>query len=260
MSKKAKMQDKVAKLLRQAEDVVGTPEEAVFQAKAFEIISKYGIDLAQVQAQKEGLDVSELPDAVRWEVTLKGKYVSQQALLLHGLVVALHSKAVLSKRGSTQTMIIFSVPRHRERIEFLWSVLQPQMLRLVETVRPATEFTPRTGYRYNYQYNDAGRLTADVERYQKKTSGQLRSYRRSWIAGFAQAVQERVTSEENKALESSESGALVLFRGDKERAAVALRQAFPRTSRARSSRVNPSGYAHGQRDGRSATMQNSLAG
>ena len=33
---KTSMQDKVAKLLRQAEDVVGTPEEAVFQAKAFE--------------------------------------------------------------------------------------------------------------------------------------------------------------------------------------------------------------------------------
>lgn len=44
MSNFEKLKSKVAKLLRQAEDVAGTPEEAVFQAKAFELMAKYGID------------------------------------------------------------------------------------------------------------------------------------------------------------------------------------------------------------------------
>ncbi|AHG24308.1 hypothetical protein KIY80_gp83 [Mycobacterium phage Benvolio] len=249
-SKTAKMQGKVAKLLRQAEDVAGTPEEAVFQAKAFELISKYGIDMAAVQATKEGLDVSELPDAIRWEWTFEGKYVAQQVLLLHGITQALHCKAVLSSSRvhKTQTLIVFGVQRHIERVEFLWSLLRPQMLRLVETVRPEGGFAPR--YKYDYR-------TGDYK--PKSTAGQLKSYRRAWIAGFAQTIGERLRAEENKALEGS-SGALVLFKGDAERAAVALRTAFPRMGKARGrTRYDHNGYAHGQRDGRSAAMQRSIA-
>uniref|UniRef100_A0AAU8GU77 DUF2786 domain-containing protein n=1 Tax=Mycobacterium phage BabyBack TaxID=3158877 RepID=A0AAU8GU77_9CAUD len=248
-SKTAKMQSKVAKLLRQAEDVAGTPEEAVFQAKAFELISKYGIDMAQVQATKEGLDVSELPDAIRWEWTFTGKYVAQQVLLLHGITQALHCKAVLSKRYGEQTLIVFGVPRHIERVEFLWGILREQMLRLVGTVRPEGGFSPR--YKYDYR-------TGDYK--PKSTAGQLKSYRRAWIAGFAQTIGERLRAEENKALEGA-SGALVLFKGDAERASIALRTAFPRMGKARPrTRYDHNGYAHGQRDGRSATMQHSLAG
>ncbi|AHJ86442.1 hypothetical protein 40AC_79 [Mycobacterium phage 40AC] len=249
-SKTAKMQSKVAKLLRQAEDVAGTPEEAVFQAKAFELISKYGIDMAALDAEKRGLDISELPDAQRWEWTFTGKYVAQQALLLNNLVTALHGKAVLSThRGTkTQTLIVFAVPRHLERIQFLWDILRPQMLRLVESVRPEHELY--AGMKYDYRTGE----------YKKRsTAGQLKSYRRAWIAGFGQAVGDRVRAEESKALEGSTGNALVLFKGDKERAAVALRTAFPRVRTSRGPRFNSSGYAHGQRDGRSATMQNSLA-
>lgn len=247
-SKTAKMQGKVAKLLRQAEDVAGTPEETVFQAKAFELISKYGIDMAAVEATKQGLDVSELPDAIRWEWTFEGKYVAQQVLLLHGITLSLHCKSVLSKRGSAQTLIVFGVPRHIERAEFLWSLLRPQMLRLVETVRPDGGFTPRVKYDY---------LTGEYKA--KSTAGQLKSYRRSWIAGFAQMITERLRAEESKALDGA-SGALVLFKGDAERASIALRTAFPRMGRAKGrARYDHNGYAHGQRDGRSATMQNALA-
>lgn len=253
-TKKAKMQDKVAKLLRQAEDVAGTPEEAVFQAKAFELISKYGIDMAQVQATKEGLDVSELPDAIRWEHQFSGKYEAQQVLLLHGIVQALHCKAVLSTLrkvggGKAQRLIVFGVPRHIERVEFLWGILRPQMLRLVENVRPDGGFVAHQAYDWR---------TGEYRT--KSTSGQLKSYRRAWIAGFASTVSERLRSEESRALEGSTGNALVLFRGDKERAAVALREAFPRTGRARSRTMyDHNGYAHGQRDGRSAAMNRSLS-
>lgn len=251
MSKLMKMQEKVAKLLRQAEDVAGTPEEAVFQAKAFELISKYGIDMAQVNATKAGLDASQNPDTIRWDVVMEGKYVPQQILLLHGLVQSLHCKAVLNKSRSGQTVIIFGLQRHIERVQFLWSILRPQMLRLVETVRPADGFQARVAYDWR-----------TGERREKNTGGQLRAYRRAWIAGFAQTVGDRVRSEENKALREAESsGALVLFRGDAERAAVALREAFPRTKvQQAKTRYDHRGYAHGVRDGRSATMQNSLAG
>ncbi|ASW31423.1 hypothetical protein SEA_LOKK_79 [Mycobacterium phage Lokk] len=248
-SKREKMQTVVAKLLRQAEDTAGTPEGDVFQAKAFEVMAKYGIEQAEIDAANQGLDTSSIPDAVRWSWTFTGKYVAQQALLLNNLVQALHGKAVLSTNRGTkeQTLIVFAVPRHLERIQFLWDILRPQMLRLVDTVRPEGGFTPR--YKYDYR-------TGDYKA--KSTSGQLKSYRRAWIAGFGQAVGDRVRAEEAKALEGA-GGALVLYRDDKSRAEVALRQAFPRVRNTRGPRFDSSGYAHGQRDGRTATMQNSLA-
>ncbi|ASR86183.1 hypothetical protein SEA_BOBSWAGET_78 [Mycobacterium phage BobSwaget] len=249
-SKREKMQIVVAKLLRQAEDTAGTPEGDIFQAKAFEVMAKYGIEQAEIDAANEGIDAPNIPDAIRWSYTFTGKYVAQQALLLNGLVVALHGKAVLSTNRGTkeQTLIMFAVPRHIERIQFLWEILRPQMLRLVENVRPEGGFTPR--YKYDYR-------TGDYKA--KSTSGQLKSYRRAWIAGFAQTVSERVKAEESKALNSAGGGALVLYRNDQERAAVALREAFPRVRNTRGPRFDPSGYAHGQRDGRTAAMRHSLA-
>ncbi|AMS01073.1 hypothetical protein SEA_ARCHERNM_79 [Mycobacterium phage ArcherNM] len=249
-SKREKMQTVVAKLLRQAEATAGTPEGDVFQAKAFEVMARYGIEQAEILAAQQGMDVSALPDAVRWSYTFAGKYVAQQALLLNNLVTALHGKAVLSTNRMTkeQTLIVFAVPRHLERIQFLWDILRPQMLRLVETVRP-DEGVLHAGYKYDYRTGE----------YKKKsTAGQLKSYRRAWIAGFGQTIGERVRAEEAKALEGA-GGALVLYRDDASRAAVALREAFPRVRNTRGPRFNSSGYAHGQRDGRTAAMNRSLA-
>ncbi|AOZ61324.1 hypothetical protein SEA_DARTHPHADER_84 [Mycobacterium phage DarthPhader] len=248
-SKREKMQTVVAKLLRQAEDTAGTPEGDIFQAKAFEVMAKYGIEQAQVDAAARGMDNSAIPNAERWSWTFRGKYVAQQALLLNNIVVALHGKAVISTSRHTreQTLIVFAVPRHLERIKFLWDILHPQMLRLVETVRPAEAMY--AGMTYDYRTGS----------YKKKsTAGQLKSYRRGWIAGFGNAVGERIRTEEAKALEGA-GGALVLYRDDKARAEVALREAFPRMGRARTSRIDPSGYAHGQRDGRTASFNRSIA-
>ncbi|AYD87109.1 hypothetical protein SEA_NICOLETERA_82 [Mycobacterium phage NicoleTera] len=247
-SKREKMQTVVAKLLRQAEGSAGTPEGDVFQAKAFEVMAKYGIEQAEVEAARQGIDTTTLPDAVRWSWTFEGKYVAQQALLLNNLVQALHGKAVLSTNRMTkeQTLIVFAVPRHLDRIQFLWEILRPQMLRLVDTVRPEGELF--AGFKYDYRTGE----------YKKKsTAGQLKSYRRAWIAGFGHAVGERVRAEESKALEGA-GGALVLYRDDKSRAEVALREAFPRVRNTRGPRFNANGYAHGQRDGRTAAMNRSL--
>lgn len=248
MSKFSKMADKVAKLLRQAEDVVGTPEEAVFQAKAFELMAKYGLEMADIDSAKGGLNVSDPVDAIRLDIDLKGKYIAQQVLLLYAIARALHCRGVLIKGG--KTLSLFGVPRHIDRVQMLWSILGPQMLRLVETVRPDQALVGRQVYDWR---------TGEYR--QKGTAGQLRSYRRAWIAGFSQVVGERVTEQETKAVESAGGGALVLYKTDVERAVLALREAFPSTSRGRgSSRYNTSGYAHGQRDGRSASMAHSLAG
>ncbi|UJD21012.1 hypothetical protein SEA_HARRYHOUDINI_84 [Mycobacterium phage HarryHoudini] len=249
-SKTAKMQSRVAKLLRQAEDVTGTPEEAVFQAKAFELMAKYGIEMAQVEATKAGLDMTEMPDAIQWRATVSGKYVAQQALLLHGIARALHCKTVYTNVGGTkdQLVYVFGMERHIDRVKFLWEILRPQMLRLVEEVRPETMH-----HRTKYDWRTGTYKTVSG-------AGQVKSYRRAWIAGFAQTIGERVRAEESKAVESAGGGALVLYRDDKARAQAELARVFPRVRTTRSNTsYNSSGYAHGQRDGRNASMQRSLA-
>lgn len=255
MSNLDKLRDKVAKLLRQAEDVAGTPEEAVFQAKAFELMAKYGISEAAVSAAKEGLDVSDLRDAVQWIVKIEGKYAAAQMQLLHNIATALHSKTVYNKSRYTGElhMYVYAVPTHLERIQMLWGILQPQMMRLVDKVRPDYD-TTRLKRRYNYDMHE-------FETYRTTGAGEVKSYRRSWIAGFGSAVGERLRLEETQALAAAEAGAaLVLFTGDKERAEVALRREHPRLGRAKSIRYNESGYAHGQRDGRNAAFNRSIAG
>lgn len=247
--KTAKMKDLVSKLLRQAEDVVGTPEEAIFQAKAFEVMAKYGLEQADVEADKKGLDASSIPGAIKWEAPITDPYAAQQVLLLHGMAVGLHCKTVWSSQS--KVLYVFGVPRHIERLQFLWGVLQPQMLRLVNTVRPEV-VRQRLGRRYNHQ-------TSTYETYVRSGSGQVTAYRRAWIAGFAQAVGDRVRQQEEKALEGASSGALVLYRSDTERADVARREVFPHIRHRLGRRAyNHDGYAHGQRDGRSAAFQRAV--
>jgi hypothetical protein len=252
MSNFDKLRDKVAKLLRQAEDVAGTPEEGVFQAKAFELMAKYGIDQASVQAAKQGLDTSDLRDAIQWIVKIDGKYAQAQMLLLHNLAHALHSQTVYNKnRAGELHMYVYGVPTHIERIQMLWQILRPQMMRLVETVRPDYDYK-QLRRRYNYE-------THTFETYKSSGSGHLKSYRRSWIAGFGSAVGDRLRMQEEKALEADTSGALVLFTGDKERAEVALRREHPRLRTSRGPSVNGAGYSHGRRDGNNASFNKSLS-
>ncbi|BBC43906.1 hypothetical protein [Mycobacterium phage GS4E] len=60
--------------------------------------------------------------------------------------------------------------------------------------------------------------------------------------------------------ESAGGGALVLYRDDKARAQAELARVFPRVRHTRSNTsYNSSGYAHGQRDGRNASMQRQIA-
>lgn len=226
-----KMQTIVAKLLRQAESVVGTPEEAVFHARAFELMAKYGIELAAIERDRRGLG-ARIPDAIKWTVVIDGKYVPQQGLLLFGIIQTLHCELVYYPYPDRYPVEVYGVRRHIHRIQALWEILQPQAVRLVETARPPGN----------------------------PTGGETRRYRRSWVAGFAARVRERLEEQEARAIESADAGALVIYDDDARRALSRrqkdypgrLRKAGPLTS------YSSAGYAHGQRDGSAAALNRSL--
>jgi hypothetical protein len=224
--KRQQITEKVAKMLRQAESVAGTPEEGVFQARAFELLAKYGIDITAVQAKRVGLDLP--PEAIRWETFMKGKYEHAQMLLLTNIARSLHCSCIYTTNKIKQVVVtVFGMPHHIERVQMLWSLLQPQVLRQVAA------------------------LSAPMG------SNTMR-YRRAYIAGFASEVGTRLREQETKAVESAGGGALVLYRSDTERAEMALRRVHPRTRSARPAGFDYSGYRHGQRDGRSAEMQHGI--
>lgn len=245
IDRKAKITDKVGKLLRQAEDVAGTPEEQVFLAKAFELMAKYGIDEASIALSRSNIE--DLPsEAVQWSIRLEGKYQPMQALLLNGIVRSLHGRVVQSGSGKYVTVHAFGMQHHINRAQMLWEILQPQMMRTVARVRPSGP---------------------EIRRYRDWSSGEIfhrevpvntTAYRRAWIAGFVKAVSDRLREAESKAVEGASSGVVALYRTDAQRAQEKLREAFPRTTNSRRTSYNQNGFAHGQRDGRNAQFAHSV--
>jgi len=240
MSNREKLTETVAKLLRQAESVAGTPEEAAFQSRAFEIMAKYGLEMTFVNAAREGLDVTDMPrEATEWIARLGGGlYIGGQAQILMAMARALHCRSCYSTRNGwaaadgkpSSTVWIYGMPHHIERLQILWEILRPQILRQVKQAKPD---------------------------YWSDTNTKV--FRRSWLSGFANAVSTRITEQEDKAVESAGGGALVLYRSDTQAARDALTKAHPRLSSRRSNRqFDRSGYAAGQQAGRQAAFNRSI--
>lgn len=225
-AKKATMQDKVRKLLAQAEDRAGTPEGDVFQAKAFELMAQYDIDEASARA---GQTIQE--GAVAMEFKISGKYTETQMLLLNAIVMQSYSQLI--KTGS-DTCVAYGMPTHLENIRELFYRLSPSMVAQAGKARPS---------------------------YPTSHSGELRVFRRSFMRGFAYEVgarlqKARVQAEEatRTAQGGSGSGALVLM-DDAKRAQVAMREAHPRIRQGRSAaRSDHGGTAQGRDAGSRANL------
>ncbi len=209
-TKAAKM-DKVAKLLRKAESVAGTPEEAVYLDRAFALIAEYGLEETMVRAALDGTTDSDdagkgTPKVVERVFIVTSKYGSHQILSFLGN--ALHCKGVHWKSGKTGCpretvrIALFGMPDHIERVHFLWDLLQPQALR-------ALDLLPE---------DDSWYSTASV-------------YRRSWVVGYAIGVAERLREHEQHALDTAESGTAVvlydLYKRDEEQAEAVIKERWP---------------------------------
>ena len=221
-----KMLDKVAKLLRQAEDAdhAGRVAEAeAFQGKAFALMANHGISAALARARKDGLDITTEAKADSVYVRLQGKYVPMQRRLLCALCEALHCDAVGIQR--TTAMNVYGMRDHLQRLSDMWTLLAPQAQRGMETAHPG--------------------LYA--------TSSEVTVYRRSWLEGFANVISQRISKAEDAA--AAAAGELVLYKSDKRRAEEAMHAANPKLVYTRSQRsYDPTGYMHGTREGQSAHL------
>lgn len=226
METRDRLIDKVAKLLRQAESVDGTPEADMFRSRAFELIAKYGIDEALVLEKQTRAELP--PEAIEWTVRVQGSWQHAQMLLLFSLGHSLHCE-VAYKSGTPLVVKVYGMPNHIDRVRILWELLQPEMLRQVQVVRP----------------EDDGRGAH---------GGRVRRYRRAWIAGFAAGIGERLREQEQRAVQAAGSAAVALYKSDADRAEEKMQAMNPRIKVTTAASFDGAGYRQGRVDSRNALL------
>ncbi|GIH02910.1 hypothetical protein Rhe02_09770 [Rhizocola hellebori] len=224
----AKMLSKVRALLAKAQDVAATKEEAeAFFAKATELIAKYGISRALLDAQQP-----TGPVAADRIFTVQGPYAERKAALLYHVGEALGGKGIRLGKGPGQTVRIhlFGIESDLERAELLFTSLLLQLHRFA-----ALDFA------------------SDPHAYKS-----VRKWHGDYIRGFTATVVERIRRAEANAKAaasnhpSGPSVALVLVkRSDLVRRAFA--EQYPKVRKGSAVRVGQ-GYLHGQAAGHRADL------
>jgi hypothetical protein len=209
---------RVRKLLAMAEDPACTAAEAeAFTAKATGLIAKYGVDQAMLAAKDPAAD----PVGDRM-VTVLAPYARDKVALLAAVAAPLRCRVVqLTRPGSTRSHL-FGHAADLERVELLFTSLLVQAAHgLAGTVVPWGEHAA--------------------------------AYRRSWLAGYTQAIQTRLWAAERDAAAAAPGAELVLV----DRTDLVERrrdEAYPRLARLGPRRLRGGGMAHGYRAGQDADL------
>lgn len=211
-------------LLKQAESAakLGNQAEAdTYNEKASALIAKYGVDQALL-AEK-----GQIKDAlISRRITIPDNYAMDKRVLLHRIVIALGAKVIfltIKKPGTAQSYSyvghVFAFESDMERIQFLFDLLSTQMV--------------------------LGAAAANVPLWEN-----ARSYRKSWMLGFADAINARLKRHVKQASTDSGTGTdLVLFNRSSA-VEKAYKTAYPKThtsGRSLQGTGRSDGYAAGQR-------------
>jgi hypothetical protein len=209
---------RVRKLLAMAEDPACTAAEAeAFTAKATELIAKYGVDQALLAAA----DPSVTPVGDRM-VTVVPPYARDKAALLAAVAAPLRCRVVHLARQGANVSHLFGHAVDLERVELLFTSL------LVQAAH--------------------GLAGTEVPQWEHPAA-----YRRSWLAGYTQAIQARLWEAERSAADSAPGAELVLV----DRTALVERrrdEVYPRLAKLGPRRLRGGGLQHGYRAGQTADL------
>lgn len=180
---------RISALLKKAESLVRMGDENsqreadACNEMAAKLISKHNIDQAMLAAK------GEIEDAIISKyIRMSDGYTIDKKVLLNSIIKALKAQVVFIKTrrpGTEQSYKyvahVFAYERDLERIEFLFEMLQPQML--------------------------LGAAAAQAPYWENK-----RSFRKSWMLGFSAAIKERLQRTQTEATAEAGAGTdLVLF-------------------------------------------------
>lgn len=229
------MLDKIRKLLAQAEDPACTPAEAeAFNQRAADLIAKYGIDKALLDAAKAP---ATKEDVDRRKIHVPGPYAWEKSALLYNIGEPLNVHTVRhnnGRRSDGYKVSMFGFPSDLERVELLFTSLLVQASHSLATIQPPPwESTV--------------------------------SYRKAWMWGFINTVKARLVAAESRAAREADE------RGDGPSTALVLadrktlvdrrvEEAFTDLKRSKSVTVKGSGYRDGQAAGQRADLGGSRLG
>ena len=157
------MLERVRRLLSKAEGAATEAERDAYNAKAAELIARYGIEEALLDAQR-----AEPQQAADRVVDLDPPYARDKASLLSAVAGPLGVRAVLRSRrsagGTALTMHLFGMGSDLERVDVLYTSLLVQAAHALAVIRPPSEFES------------------------------VAAYRRSWMIGFSYSIQQRLVA------------------------------------------------------------------
>ncbi|MEU1605452.1 DUF2786 domain-containing protein [Micromonospora matsumotoense] len=214
------MLSKVRKLLAQAEDAACTPAEAAaFTAKATELIARYGVDRALLAARDPTTD--PVGDRV---VDVVAPYARDKAGLLAAVADPLRCRCVRRPAGSGFALHLFGFASDLERVDLLFTSLLVQAAHgLAGTVVPPGEHPA--------------------------------AFRRSWLAGFARVISDRLRVAEADAVAQRGTSSVALVLADRsDRVARRVTEVYPRLRTAPLRRLAGSGFGAGAAAGHRADL------
>ncbi|WP_448850852.1 DUF2786 domain-containing protein [Corynebacterium sp. 335C] len=207
---------RIRALLNQAADRAGTPEGEIFEAKALELLARYG------------LTESDLPEAgdadphevVERTIDVTGRYVTQRLALLGSLARALHCASAARKLGGTgRRAILVGARRHVDRLDLLWPMLDAHM---------------------------AGR--AVQLRSEVGDPAETARLRRSFMVGFSRGIAARLREVEHAVAEEHGPGTGLALLDDGRRAEAEMARRYSvRAGRASTAEMDPAALGDGVR-------------
>jgi hypothetical protein len=220
---------RIRKLLAMAEaEGLGDAARETYNAKAAALIAQYGVDRALLEESQPRLFA-----AADLELVVEPPYARDKAQLLAAVALPLGCRLVHRTRRAGTTVThsghLFGMSADLERVQLLFtSLLVQQALGLAVAVPP--------------DYEDA------------------RAFRRSWMAGFAAAVHDRLVAAERAARERAEAdrnsgSSVALVLADRSaRVEAHVVSVYPKLRTMRSRQLSGSGRGAGYHAGESADL------
>lgn len=240
--------ERVRKLLAMAESTTNEHERDAFNTKAAELIARYGIEQAQLDA---GRDVPMVPGDRTMRI--HAPYIQDKWDLLVAIAKPCRVRTVglHQQRGTDyRTIHMFGFGADLERVELMFTSLLVQASYGLATARPPE---PRLrGYDWHGKpmYYPAESVAA---------------YRRSWMFGFNDTIRQRLEAAEKKATEEATTtttgtGMELVLADRNAMVAAAVAAQYPKLSFGKPRTLTGSGYSSGKAAGQRADLGSTRIG